>query len=702
MSSTDYNYDADAQFFPFFILTVVGLVTIPVTYNVLKPSNKLESTAPRTDSSFQPEHHALIEHQKAKQRRRERKFKRGVLAISGWAIMAYMVYIMSITARTAPKVWNPYELLGVKLSATEAEIKRHYKKLSITQHPDKRRPDPANNLTVDAINEHWSEITKAFKALTDEEIRNNYIQYGHPDGKQGFSIGIALPQFIVTEGNGKYVLLVYAALLGVLLPYLVGKWWYGTQRVTREGILVESAGNIFREYKDDIDEGGIVTATSAGIEYKEALDAKRKDHALSKIEQTVLSYNEKHARRLSKSERDALLSLDDEDRRRILGLLWAYLNRVDLADAALNEDKYAAAPIAFALAESFTTMSLAFGNLQPLLYSYQVAQCFVQAIPPKGSPLLQLPHFTPATVKAIEAAVPDESKTVQTFMTMTEAKRRRLTAGAGLMTDGEFTNAMKVASQLPAVQLEKCFFKVTGEKVVTAGSLIQFVVKLRIVPPGTTEIPPVNELDLEDVDPKEGDLDALHGRKKKQVKNAEGKMVSEAINKAVQPPLAHAPYYARDHSPRWRVFLAESRQGKIAVPPFTFSTFERPLFNEDGTPTFNVQTLKMQFQAPSQSGSFPFTMHLMCDSYIGLDVKQEVLMVVEDANKAEEIEEEDEISEPEEDSLAGQMNALKTGGAPPVSRKKKAPIVEDSDESDSEEEEDEDTDSDTDTDTDEE
>lgn len=84
--------------------------------------------------------------------------------------------------------------------------------------------DEAKNQTMETINEYWVEVSKAFKALTDEEIRNNYIQFGHPDGKQSFSIGIALPKFIVTDGNGKYVLLVYGLLLGVLLPYVVGKW----------------------------------------------------------------------------------------------------------------------------------------------------------------------------------------------------------------------------------------------------------------------------------------------------------------------------------------------------------------------------------------------------------------------------------------------------------------------------------------------
>jgi translocation protein SEC63 len=80
----------------------------------------------------------------------------------------------------------------------------------------------------------------------DEEVRNNYLQYGNPDGKQSFSMGIALPKFIVSEGNGKYTLAFYLGLVGVFLPWLVGTWWYGTQKVTKDGVLVNSAGSLFK------------------------------------------------------------------------------------------------------------------------------------------------------------------------------------------------------------------------------------------------------------------------------------------------------------------------------------------------------------------------------------------------------------------------------------------------------------------------
>ena len=176
-------------------------------------------------------------------------------------------------------------------------------------------------------------MTKAYKALTDEEIRNNYVQYGHPDGKQSFSIGIALPKFIVTEGYGKYVLLVYGGLLGVLLPYIVGKWWYGSQRYTKERVLVASAGNIFQEYEDEMTDGRIVKALSSGVEFKEMLGGSKADSGLAKLEKKVLTEG---ASLLSTQDQDTIRQMDESSRRKALALLWAYLSRTDLDDAVLN------------------------------------------------------------------------------------------------------------------------------------------------------------------------------------------------------------------------------------------------------------------------------------------------------------------------------------------------------------------------------
>jgi translocation protein SEC63 len=252
------------------------------------------------------------------------------------------------------------------------------------------------------------------------------------------------------------------------------------------------------------------------------------------------------------------------------------------------------------------------------------SQNLVQAIPPGGSPLLQLPFFTPKIVQAVEGNNRNHIS-VQEYMRLPADRRKKLVVGPGLLTERQYQIAMTTAQQLPAIKVEKIFFKVRGEKVTTPNSLVQLIVKFRFVPPGTTNLPAVDPKDLVQAD--EDDKEEA---------------------KRFTPALAHAPFFARDHSPVWHVFLGDSRMGRIAVPPFTYSTFDKPIFTDEGEPTFNVQTIKMQFGAPPQEGRYTFVLHLINDSYVGLDVKEYVTMVVEDVSNAEVIEDEGEISEPDQ------------------------------------------------------
>lgn len=601
-------------------------------------------------------------------------------------------------------------------SLTEKQIKSHYKRLSVKFHPDKVRPDPAKNETAEMLNDHYVEITKAYQALTDEDIRNNFIQYGHPDGKQSMSIGIALPQFLISNGNGPYVIVLYTVLLGALLPYLVGSWWYGTKRRSKEGVLMESANNLFRQYDEEMDEAGIIAGLSAGKEFEDVLKGDNAESGLSKIESRIIAAGDASpfACGFSIKDKEKLEDLEQGIRRKVLALLWAYLGRVELDDPALNKAKFEIAPIARALNRSLSAIALAYGNIGPIAGSFLANQHIIQAISPKSSPLLQLPHFTPKIALAVEG----DSKThqsLQQFLDLPDSKRRQLAVGKGLLTEEQYKTAVNVGKQLPFLRVAKAFFKVTGERFIIPSSLVTLVIKGRFIPPGSENVPAIDELDLEDIDAAEDDLEALMGRKKRTIKGADGKPVS-VEEELVLPPLAFAPHYAREHTPKWYAFLSDSKQGKMAVPPFEFEKFDQPIFDDQGKPTFNMQTLKAQFAAPPQAGHYTFVMHVVCDSYVGFDTKMEVTLVVEDGNKAAQMTAEDEISEPDEgtfaraikskekeannliiDSLAGQMHALKTGQAPPPSKRRQQES--DSDEESGTDDEEEDDASDTDTDT---
>ncbi|KAK4545357.1 hypothetical protein LTR36_003537 [Oleoguttula mirabilis] len=694
--SSEYNYDPDAQFFPFFVLTITSLVTFPLTYTLLRApttTTGASSKASHITSPYQPEHAEIIDAQRAKQKRKEVRLKRMLTAGTGWLVMAYMVYLVYVTARATPTVWNPYDILDIGMSASEKQINSRYRRLSVTMHPDKRQPDASRNETFDMVNDQWVEIVKAYKSLTDEDVRNNYIQYGNPDGKQSTSFGIALPKFLVSEGSGKYVLAFYALLLGIGLPWLVGKWWYGMQKMTRERVLVTTAGNMFKEYRERMDEGDVVAAVSSALEYKDILHGAKEQGGLGKLEQRLEQASAETG--MLPKDKKKLDDLDDPVRRKTLALVWAYLNRLDLDDKSLEAEKYELAPTVLQMNEAFLSICLAYGFTAPVLASYHLSQALVQATPPANRlPLLQLPHFTPTIIKQIEQTTANGKKdhiSIQSFMALPAEHRQALAQAAGLTND-RLKVAEGVARQLPLLKVEKAFFKVQGERYIIPSSLVQFVVKARFIPPGTTNIPDVDEKDLLDIDPAEGDIQA---QKQEQEQHP--------------VPLAYAPHFAKDRSPRWHICLVDNRQGKIAVPPFTFPSFDKKPFNEDGTPTFNVVTLKMQFQAPPQAGEYKFVMQMMCDSYMGFDYKQEAALVVEDVSKANEVDDDDYISEPEEDSIAGQMAALK--GQPTASderpRKpkregKRLQAKREEDESDYESgtDEDEESESETDTDTD--
>lgn len=71
-----------------------------------------------------------------------------------------------------------YQILGVNKGASEAEIKKAYRKLALQYHPDRNKGDKE-------LEKKFKEVTKAYEVLSDPQKRQTYDQFGEAAFEQG-------------------------------------------------------------------------------------------------------------------------------------------------------------------------------------------------------------------------------------------------------------------------------------------------------------------------------------------------------------------------------------------------------------------------------------------------------------------------------------------------------------------------------------
>lgn len=88
-----------------------------------------------------------------------------------------------------------YEILGVSKGASEAEIKRAYRKMALQWHPD-RNKDPS-------ASDKFKEINKAYEVLSDPKKKEVYDQYGEAAFRPGAGFGGGSPSGAQAQ-TGRY------------------------------------------------------------------------------------------------------------------------------------------------------------------------------------------------------------------------------------------------------------------------------------------------------------------------------------------------------------------------------------------------------------------------------------------------------------------------------------------------------------------
>ncbi|KAG0597531.1 hypothetical protein M758_12G002400 [Ceratodon purpureus] len=397
-----------------------------------------------------------------------------------WIIMAFLVYYIRASTQEN-KVFEPFSILGLQSGATDADIKKAYRKLSILYHPDKN-PDPeANKYFVDYI-------SKAYQALTDKVARENYEKYGHPDGRQGMQMGIALPSFLLNiQGAASGAILLGLVGLGILLPLMIAVVYLSrSSKYTGNYVMHQTLMNYYHFMKQSLAPSKVLEVLVKAQEYLEMPVRRSDDEPLQKLFLVVRSELNLDPKNLKQEQakfwkgHPALIKTE-------LLLLAQLTREASSVPVGLRADFQQVLRLTPRLLEELMKMAVAARNaeghgwLRPALGVMELSQSITQAVPLSArkasgasapadgvSPFLQLPHFSESVVKKIGRK---KVRTFQELRDMSAEDRRELLIAAGGFSEDEAKDVEAVLEIVPNINLD-VVCETEGEEGVQAGDIV--------------------------------------------------------------------------------------------------------------------------------------------------------------------------------------------------------------------------------------
>ncbi|KAJ1952706.1 secretory subunit [Linderina pennispora] len=260
-----------------------------------------------------------------------------------------------------------------------------------------------------------------------------------------------------------------------------------------------------------------------------------------------------------------------------------------------------------------------------------ISQMLVQGLYMYDAPLMQLPGITNENQPKIY-----KEKNVYGINQLLRLPAEKQREALNVLGDKQFEEAIQYAKVIPKVEIARALLTVIGDQVITPLSIVTLIAKIKVTNARTRAVSRFQGADIEEI--ADEDTAAIENFVSRMSKN-ESKETA---------PEVYCPYFAGRKESQWWVSFANFQSGKLVVPPIRVANLA------------TERVVSVQFQAPPQPGTYTFQLLVKSDSYYGCDVLQEIRMEVADrATLPAEAPVEDDISEPEDDSIAAQMAQLR-------------------------------------------
>lgn len=671
MSNARYEYDENAETWPYFVLSTIAVPLIPATaslaYSLVKSTT---GTSARSSSStnsianwFKPYNaKQLTQYRHSQSASRLLNVKNGFIVI-GWAIVASLVnHIKSLEIAVSESNFDPWKLLQISESASEKLIKTAYRKLSLKYHPDKIDTSSMTQEEIDSVDAAYVLINKAYKALTDETVRENFLKFGNPDGPSEIKHGIALPKFLIDGPTSPFLVLFYILLIAVVLPLIVSNWWNGVKSKTKQDVHVNTAHNFMKLLMNAsptelllVDD--VLRHVSASAEYLEI------DQSLSK--------------------------------QRVYELLKSYINREVAKNAQEETLRLKIVAITPKLLSAYIDVAAAFKNTDYCLKIVDAHRCLIQALNIEESAkhyqfkqLLQLP--------ATDVNSLDTTKSVLTLGKLLKNPGDKINVSEflGIKDKNTVDKLLNYAKHIPLIEPVECKFKVPGEDIIPPSSSAHISLKFIIKSAAHKGKPDIKSFSKDVIDTQFTEEETMENLKDPFKVVAEQPLLSTQLASELQPPFFPDSEYATENS-GWAAFLIAQRDNKIIeIPHFLHRaeyTSNVDLSQKDYESSLcQISTFKFPLQGPTPKdvGEYHFRLVLRNMAYFGADLDIPLVMKVEDipvdiAGKSSDVY---GIEDPDEDSIAGAMAQLRGDAVKKISFENEYESSDDENDEESEEE----------------
>ncbi|XP_063220151.1 translocation protein SEC63 homolog [Bacillus rossius redtenbacheri] len=475
MGGQKFQYDESGGTFFYFLLSFLALLLIPATYYWWPRKQKQDQKQLEKECQCrgcQKKKVMLLTKQPWKE---TKQILQIVLILSGWTVLILLAYKVSQFDYEYAN-FDPYEILGITTGASQGDIKKAYRKLSLIYHPDKETGDEKT----------FMKLTKAYQALTDDEARRNWEKYGNPDGPGAMSFGIALPSWIVEKENSVWVLGLYALVFMVALPTAVGMWWYRSIRYSGDQVLLDTTQMyyyFFHKTPCSMAVKRVIMILAASREFEKRHNSEVVERPTDNVEVPQLI---KQIPNLNEKNREPPLCHLYSIKAR--ALIHAHLGRIPLQADTLDKDRqYIVKKCPYLVQEMVNCVSqlilLAYAhriprlpNIETIENCMKLSPMIVQAMWEYKNPLLQLPHITDENLKYFSSKK-QRIKSIQQFASLKHEEKQHILR---FLNDDQFNDVIKVLSKMPLVDFQVVSEVIDDENptVVTAGAIVTVTVTL--------------------------------------------------------------------------------------------------------------------------------------------------------------------------------------------------------------------------------